>query len=153
MIHIGLNIADLRVSRGWTQAELAERLGIAQANLSNIEKGKRDFTVSTLLRLAEALEVNPSQILEELSSASKVPSLTRTQIENLAEAVVCPEKRISAQVRKLADLLRSMEPSASARQSSKKIQRAWIELRKGFTSDQLREILRRIEDARQRAHA
>ena len=58
MLEIGSQIYLRRLEKGMTQAELARRAGIPQPNLSNIEKGKRDLTISTLARIAHALGVN-----------------------------------------------------------------------------------------------
>ena len=152
MLNPGFKIAECRGLKGWTQAGLAAKAGMAQANLSNIEKGKRDLTVSTLLRVADALNVKPSELIEE-KPAPKAFSLTRTQIETLAKAVVHPQTRTSSQVRELAELFREILPQASARSSSKKIQRAWIKLRQRFSSQEIRGICQRIEDAKQRTYA
>lgn len=40
-----------RRRRGWTQAELAERLEVSRAQVSNWERGDSDLSGSTLLRL------------------------------------------------------------------------------------------------------
>lgn len=47
----------LREYRGLTQAQLAEKAGIARAYLTQIETGKRDGTFKTMRALAEALSV------------------------------------------------------------------------------------------------
>lgn len=47
-----------RDHRGLTSAALAEKAGIAQAFLSQIETGKRDGTIDTLRRIAAALRVS-----------------------------------------------------------------------------------------------
>ncbi|MNY44480.1 helix-turn-helix protein [compost metagenome] len=44
-----------RIEAGLTQAELAERLGIAQALVSRIETGERRIDVPELMAIAEAL--------------------------------------------------------------------------------------------------
>ena len=54
---VGDNCARLRKARGWTQEELAERSGLSQQYLSDLERGKRNPTVVTLFELAQALEV------------------------------------------------------------------------------------------------
>lgn len=46
-----------RELRGMSAKELAEKAGIAQAYLSQLETGKREGPVATLRRLAEALSV------------------------------------------------------------------------------------------------
>lgn len=51
-------IRALRLSRGWTQRELGERMGVAQAEVSRLENPACDtYTVGTLQRLAAALGV------------------------------------------------------------------------------------------------
>ena len=47
-----------------TQEEVAERSGVHATEISRIEAGKRDPRVSTVLRLAEAVNVKPGQLLE-----------------------------------------------------------------------------------------
>ena len=154
MQDLGAKIYEYRNRKGWTQTELARRAGIAQANLSNIEKGKRDLTVSTLIRVASALEVKPSQLIEEETPA-KTLSLTRAQIEKLAQTVLDPDIKTSSEIKKLTDLLRiiSLESGTRPANSSQKIQHAWNILRQKFSSDEIRGICQRIQDARQRTHA
>ena len=48
-------IGVAREKAGLSQAELAEKLGTDQANISRIESGARDITLETLAKLAKAL--------------------------------------------------------------------------------------------------
>ena len=50
-------VAVWREFRGLTSKQLAEAAGITQAYLSQIETGKRDGTVGTMKKIAEALKV------------------------------------------------------------------------------------------------
>ena len=52
-----------REHRGLTMAALAERAGIAQPYLSQIETGKRDGTAQTMKKLAEALDVTVDDLI------------------------------------------------------------------------------------------
>lgn len=58
-IRMGLpfQIRALRISRGWTQLQLAEAAGMSQPRIAEIEKGKRSLNLETLLRLASAFDV------------------------------------------------------------------------------------------------
>jgi transcriptional regulator with XRE-family HTH domain len=57
-----------RKARNWTQAQLAEHAGMAQARISKIESGEFDsLTVSTIRRLARALDVTVRLELEPFS--------------------------------------------------------------------------------------
>ena len=52
---VGTLLRDMRVSAGVTQRELAERVGIKQANLSRLEHDAVSPTVATVSRIAGAL--------------------------------------------------------------------------------------------------
>jgi len=54
---IGSLIRRERESRGWSLGDLASRTGIAQPNLSRLERGLSDVRLSTLQRVAEAFGV------------------------------------------------------------------------------------------------
>jgi ribosome-binding protein aMBF1 (putative translation factor) len=55
---IAVQIIELRERQGLTQAELAERCGIDQADISRIERGSTSPTARTLRRIAEALDAD-----------------------------------------------------------------------------------------------
>lgn len=56
------SIAKMREQKGMTQAELAERAGIKPNTLSEIENGIKLTSLTTALRIAEALECSVSDI-------------------------------------------------------------------------------------------
>jgi ribosome-binding protein aMBF1 (putative translation factor) len=55
---IAVQIVDLRERHGLTQAELAERCAMDQADISRIERGSTSPTTRTLLHIAEALDAD-----------------------------------------------------------------------------------------------
>jgi len=55
---IALQVIALRESHGLTQAQLAERCGIDQGDISRIERGATSPTARTLQRIAEALDAD-----------------------------------------------------------------------------------------------
>jgi transcriptional regulator with XRE-family HTH domain len=57
LILIGNNISKIRKKKGLTSKELGYRCDIEKSNLINIEKGRINVTANTLLKLANALEV------------------------------------------------------------------------------------------------
>ena len=63
---LGNRLREMREARGWTQAELAARIGVSRKTVNTIEN--RVFVPSTLiaLKLARALELP----VEELFSIS-----------------------------------------------------------------------------------
>ncbi len=51
-----MQVVELREKHGLTQAQLAERCGIDQGDISRIERGATSPTARTLQRIAEALD-------------------------------------------------------------------------------------------------
>ena len=56
---IGRKVREVRKAQGTTMKELAERAGLSQSQVSRLESGRQRFRSSTLLRIAEALDVKP----------------------------------------------------------------------------------------------
>lgn len=56
-------IKELRKSRGMTQVELAEKLGVTQGAIQKLENGVMDLTTKWMGTLATALEVRPYELL------------------------------------------------------------------------------------------
>ena len=63
MAGLGTNLREARERLGLTQEQVAERSGVHATEVSRIEGGKRDPQVSTVIRLANALEVEPGELL------------------------------------------------------------------------------------------
>ena len=62
VVKIGAAIRRERVTRFWTQERLASEAGITQKQLSLIEADKVDPRFSTILKLAEALGIEPGDL-------------------------------------------------------------------------------------------
>ena len=58
----GRHIAELRVAHGWSQSELAKRVGVSQATVSNWELGG-GMTLASLWDVALALQTQPHVLL------------------------------------------------------------------------------------------
>lgn len=61
---LGTNLRQARERLGLTQEQVAERSGVHSTEVSRIEGGKRDPKISTLERLARAVEVKPGRLLD-----------------------------------------------------------------------------------------
>jgi transcriptional regulator with XRE-family HTH domain len=61
---LATNLKAARKRLNLTQEQVAERSGVHATEVSRIEGGKRDPQVSTVIKLAEAVEVRPGQLLE-----------------------------------------------------------------------------------------
>ncbi|MDD4190937.1 MAG: helix-turn-helix transcriptional regulator [Mangrovibacterium sp.] len=71
---IGEKIRMLRESKGISQQNLAAICNFEKANLSRIESGRTNPTVSTLYKISQALEVSLSEIVDVESASPKYPS-------------------------------------------------------------------------------
>jgi transcriptional regulator with XRE-family HTH domain len=61
---IGQRVAKARRDRGFTQEQLSEVIGIEPVTLSRLETGHRALSLTTLSRIATALEVDLGDLLD-----------------------------------------------------------------------------------------
>jgi transcriptional regulator with XRE-family HTH domain len=60
----GQRLARLRKERGWTQVELAERVGIIQSLISDYERDRLRMNPDMIVRFAAALEITTDDLLQ-----------------------------------------------------------------------------------------
>ena len=60
----GALIKEVRKSKGLTQKELGEQLGIGESRISKYESGKQNPTLATLQKIADTLNVKIKLALE-----------------------------------------------------------------------------------------
>ena len=60
---VGENVKSLRLARGLTQEQFAERSGFSQQYISDLERGRRNPTVVSLFELAQALDAKPQDLI------------------------------------------------------------------------------------------
>lgn len=70
---VGERLARIRRERGITQAELAEKLGLAQPNVSDYERGILRLNADLILKLTDILKVSADELL-----GLREPKLTRS---------------------------------------------------------------------------
>jgi len=56
ILDIAKDVVCLRLAKGWSQSELARRVGTRQANISKLENGLGNPTLALLRKVAQALE-------------------------------------------------------------------------------------------------
>lgn len=67
-----LRIKSERLSRGWTQTELAYFARMSSADVSRIESGRMVPYPGHAQRLARVLGLDPSELLEEVNAGEAV---------------------------------------------------------------------------------
>lgn len=60
----GAHLRELRTTRGLTQAQLADSARTSTPFISQLERGITTPTLGMLLRLADALECRPSELIK-----------------------------------------------------------------------------------------
>lgn len=64
LVLIGNNISKIRKQNKLTSKELGFRCDMEKSNLIAIEKGRVNVTVSTLVKIAQALEIELKELFE-----------------------------------------------------------------------------------------
>ena len=89
------NIANVRKSKGLTQRQLAERLGIHITNLNRIERGKSVPDLARLDQIATVLEVPVSDLITESpregdieAALSLLPREDQEELRGLFEDII-----------------------------------------------------------------
>ena len=59
---VGENIRNVRIRKGLSQFSLEALCGIDRGDISRIENGRLDIQFSTLIKLAEALEITTNEL-------------------------------------------------------------------------------------------
>jgi transcriptional regulator with XRE-family HTH domain len=83
----GDRLARLRKERGWTQVELAERVGITQTLLSDYERRKLRLNADMIVRLAAALETTTDELLRPEASRAPLRRKSSLRLQRRMEKI------------------------------------------------------------------
>ncbi|QIL71362.1 helix-turn-helix transcriptional regulator [Diaphorobacter sp. HDW4B] len=101
---LGVRIAELRKSRQWTQAQLAERIEVEPETISRFERGATVPSLHTLEKLAQVLRASIGELLVESSTA---PDDQATRISAwLSDLTPNDRALVTDVVKRLCDRLR-----------------------------------------------
>ncbi len=92
----GNRLKEIRKRRGVSQVELARRLGLHQSLISQYECGYLRLHGALLVRLAQALDTTPDEILTATPAATPEPPLDRRFLRRLKHV-----EKLSAHQKKL----------------------------------------------------
>ena len=85
-IALGKKIRSLRLSRGWTQEQLAEYADLHVSYIVLLEKGANRATIETLEKLAKAFGISISELVHSLDETNDDPM--KKQMRDLMEDFV-----------------------------------------------------------------
>lgn len=77
---LGQNIKIKRQELDLCQFELAERVGVTQTHISDIERGKRNPSVELLIKIAKAFKCDVNYLTEEVSAWENKQMISLLQI-------------------------------------------------------------------------
>jgi transcriptional regulator with XRE-family HTH domain len=66
LVRLGARIRKLRKKRGWTQVDMAEKVGIDRSFLADVERGKRNVSILNLEIIASGLNMSLAQLFARL---------------------------------------------------------------------------------------
>ena len=113
-VSIGTRLRELRRERRWTQQRLAVLLGITQGHLSQLERGKREFTAQQLLTILKHFNVPIDYFSAEKASAgSQIQNaLARQGAAHLAESAdILPTEKLKRATDTIRETLVSADSS------------------------------------------
>ena len=61
---LGQNVRRLRLEKGWSQEDYADRADIHRTYVSDIERGRRNPSLTVIERLAKPFGIAPGRLLD-----------------------------------------------------------------------------------------
>ena len=89
---VGKRVKAMRMQKGISQSELAQRVGISQAHMSNIENGHSNITLENLFSLHDILGVSMASFFVDIEQIN----VTASQVQGRKEAVIRLDDIINA---------------------------------------------------------
>jgi transcriptional regulator with XRE-family HTH domain len=123
---LGRRIRELRSKNGWTQEQFAEFCGLHRTYLGHVERGEKNVSLSTVLRVANALGVRTSSLLGGSEKGRAAPDLKHLrppmtgpsigrhpEVHRLLEELQAQRKALREGLRELSNCLNRVTDTAS----------------------------------------
>lgn len=92
---VGNKLLEIRKKRGLTQVELAEMAGLADRTYADIERGSANMRVETALRICEALQITPNEIL---TAENRSLDMKREEVLKLLQTRSIKEQEVALNI-------------------------------------------------------
>lgn len=103
---VGQRIKEIRKSKGMTQADLAKAANMAASNVSELENGKTQIQLLTLMNIIEGLQVSADDVLRP--NVPSVRSLYQGEYDEILSDCTPQEMEAIIKIaRELKETLRS----------------------------------------------
>ncbi len=110
---LGRRIRELRTKRGWTQEQFAEFCGLHRTYMGHVERGEKNVSLSTVLRVANGLGIRISALF---GRSQEIPApgpgawgkqtLHRMDVSRLLDELQDQRQAMKQMVRELSRCLR-----------------------------------------------
>lgn len=109
MLYLGKNIRFLRKRKGWTQEDLANRIGKKKSIIGNYEKGVTEPSLAILMRLGELFGVYWAYLVDCDLSGEQQSSLVSDEIQRQIGEYRRQIERLEQENRRLEEKLRQLK--------------------------------------------
>ena len=99
----GRRLARLRKERGYTQVEIAERVGVIQTIVSDYERDKLRLNAEMVVRFADALDITTDELLKPNETSTPLRPKPSSRMRRRLEEIE------SLPVRQQSTLLRTID--------------------------------------------
>ena len=114
MLELGKKIRSLRQQKGWSQVDVAQKIGLSPAAFSKIEKDVTDISISRIEQLAAIFEVDLAELIlshpvsnhqqqDELKSTKEQLEASLNKIVHLQEYIITLYEELHQTKRKIAE--------------------------------------------------
>ena len=73
---LGQRFRELRVQRGWSQEQFADVCGVHRTYMGHLERGEKNLSFSSIVRVANALDVSLAELFGGLEEGTSLPAPT-----------------------------------------------------------------------------
>lgn len=91
-LKVGKQLKELREARGWRQYEVADKVNMSRASISNIEAGRRSLTLQGLKKFAELYQIDISYFGIDTKNFDEAVDLT-ARLEKIFSSDIPTEKK------------------------------------------------------------
>jgi transcriptional regulator with XRE-family HTH domain len=116
---LGIRIRELRTRRGWSQEAFADVAGVHRTYMGHLERGEKNVSFLSIVRVANALGVTLSELLTGLENGGGATTAKRKAAGVPAAARSLALEEVAAlerSVRALKGLLGEIAPSSNRRE-------------------------------------
>ena len=106
---MGQRLARIRKERGFTQIEVAERIGIIQSLVSSYENDVLKLSAEMAVRFARALEVSTDDLLEPRKSKPRTIQPSRKVLRRLERIESLPSHQQQTVLKTIDAMLRGLQ--------------------------------------------